>query len=191
MDTIARRDLRRLLIATVSFVPWVWVFFACNLPWIRPPTRLMEAVRLEWLQEVQALIAQGVDVNEKGAFGSTALSLAVDQMDLRLAKVLISAGANVNERRDSGTLLLIDAVRRSRAPERQREMVELLLASGADVRARSFEDGRTALHYATRAEVVRLLLAAGADVYAADCMANTPISRTVGAWLTCPRQTSS
>jgi hypothetical protein len=108
-------------------------------------------------------------------------------MDVRLAKVLIAAGANVNERRESGTLLLIDMVRRGRAPERQREMVELLLASGADVHARSFEDGRTVLHYATRAEVVRLLLAAGADVNAADCAANTPISRTVGNVINMPR----
>ncbi len=43
------------------------------------------------------------------------------------------------------------------------EMAEALLASGADVNARSREHGFVPLHEATGAEMIRLLVARGAD----------------------------
>lgn len=61
-------------------------------------------------------------------------------------------------------------------------LVALLIARGADVRARDRAEGWTALHFAARdgaAALAGTLLEAGAPVDAADCHGNTPLWRCV------------
>ncbi len=54
------------------------------------------------------------------------------------------------------------------------EIVKLLLASGAKVRAKE-AGGRTPLHWSSKVEITQLLLAAGADVNARDNVGYTPL----------------
>jgi ankyrin repeat protein len=65
------------------------------------------------------------DVNDRGLFGSTPLSVVVTWGDLIAARLLIEAGADVNVITERGRTLLHDAVSFGNA-----EMVRLLLDSG-------------------------------------------------------------
>jgi ankyrin repeat protein len=59
----------------------------------------------------------------------------------------------------------------------RKELVELLLKSGADLKATD-KSGKTALHWAAKsynAEVVQLLLESGADIMAEDDTGQTPL----------------
>jgi ankyrin repeat protein len=56
-----------------------------------------------------------------------------------------------------------------------KDMVELLLAHGADVNARNGEFGVTPLHYVASSEVAELLLAHGANIDARDSLGKAPL----------------
>ena len=91
---------------------------------------------------------------------------------LELARLLLTAGADVNAKNKWGSTPLHAAAR-----EGHTEAVRLLLEAGADVNAEN-EDGETPLHWAAwegHTDVVRLLLAAGADVNAKDKDVRTPL----------------
>ena len=63
-----------------------------------------------------------------------------------------------------------------------KEIVELLIAKGADVNAKDNDGGTTPLHHAAsygRNEVVELLIAKGADVNAKDNYGGTPLDRAI------------
>lgn len=116
-----------------------------------PP--LIQASRKCRLEEVQALLASGVDPNEFDSTRRTPLHHAV-----RLARL-------------GGRFL---------PRGKPLKLVELLLAAGADPK-RTDRTGATVLHYAARqpgpeaAEVIQLLLASGADIRAKDKYGNTPL----------------
>jgi ankyrin repeat protein len=74
---------------------------------------------------VRLLLASGADVNLSDRWSMTALVYAVKQGQIDDAKILIANDANINF--DSGETPLYFAVVRT-----HREMVELLLANGAD-----------------------------------------------------------
>eukprot|EP00290_Baffinella_frigidus_P047422 CAMPEP_0180402996 /NCGR_PEP_ID=MMETSP0989-20121125/39185_1 /TAXON_ID=697907 /ORGANISM="non described non described, Strain CCMP2293" /LENGTH=304 /DNA_ID=CAMNT_0022406193 /DNA_START=24 /DNA_END=935 /DNA_ORIENTATION=- len=100
--------------------------------------------------------------------GRTPLELAAVWSWHGVAKVLLDAGADVNEANEGGRTPLHSAVQGSE------EMVRTLLDGGADV-AKKDVGGRTALHCCGvlrgregRANVTRMLLNAGADVTARD-----------------------
>lgn len=178
--------IRRVVFVSISLLPSVLAF--CVLAFVssflhRPPTKLMEAVRKNQGDEVKTLLAQRVDVNEKGTFGWTALWVAADKGNARVAKLLIDAGANVNDTQDNGESILMRAIGYASWPSRSPELVKLLLAHGADVHARWIQGGQAALHLAAtldqKGEVVRVLLRAGADVNASDCAGNVPIGLAV------------
>ena len=93
---------------------------------------LLQAVLVTDTRRVEALLAQGVDVNEVSS-GSTALAAAVDCEQYDIAKLLLKHGADVNGRtggnphgQTHGWTPLFYAVRRGRA-----DLVELLLNGGA------------------------------------------------------------
>ncbi len=122
---------------------------------------------------VRDLLASGLPVEGRDAYGRTALMAAVASGDPQLAEALVGAGADVNARTvglpgdalgtDAGSegviTPLIAAIETGDA-----DIVTLLLASGADLAA---PDELTPLQFAAQqgdAEVVAALLAAGAAV---------------------------
>ena len=142
------------------------------------------------LQMVRILIAHGAEVRAKDEEGVTPLHCAACAGDRDVVQLLLTAGAEVNARtvrhsepgstawgRHSlgsefcaGTTPLQIA-----ALGRDRHLVELLLAYGADIHAAN-ESGATALHYAVgEAQLIELLIAKGADVNAQDRKGATPL----------------
>lgn len=99
------------------------------------------------------------------------LSRAIFEHNLAKVQELIASGVNVNN--SSTSMLPLEQA----AAYDNTEIVEALLAAGANVNARG--GGRTtALHTAANfgtVEVVRILIAAGADVNARDNLGGTPL----------------
>ena len=117
-------------------------------------------------QVFKLLLENGADLTAKGAFGRTALHLAVRNGDIdpQVIRLLLDSGADVAARSDEGATPLHHAARHS-GPE----VVRILLERGADVAARG-DLLKTPLHtamtdgysgpadYSADPEVVRLLL---------------------------------
>jgi tankyrase len=112
-----------------------------------------------------ALLSAGADVHAADKNGVTALHHAVRFRSPMAVKTLIEFGANVNQAcRKSGSTPLHRAVTSTGAPgtagkqHQSREIIELLLAAGADPSIRN-KRGKTAAEYATD-EAIRVLLGA-------------------------------
>lgn len=134
---------------------------------------LNEAVRLNDIVLVEALIDAGADVNETDEFGEAPLHIAAVEGYRDIASLLIEKGAEVNIGDARGLTPLHAAAWRG-----YQDSVVLLIASGADINARDNKDAVTPLHTAAmagRRETVSLLLERGADVNARNTMALTPL----------------
>ena len=146
-------------------------------------TPLGEAVKLADAAMVKMLLDAGAGPEAANPDGQTALMMAIKTGELPIVDLLIKAGANVNtiEKFHNQTPLMWAAA----ATKNAGEMVKLLLAKGANVKARSlYSDwpsqitsepraqyrpvgGLNALLYATRGgcyACVEALVAAGTDV---------------------------
>ncbi|TDI26455.1 MAG: hypothetical protein E2P06_02545 [Acidobacteria bacterium] len=126
--------------------------------------RLVTAVADQDTPTVQALIAEGVDVNAPRADGATALLWATHWDALDTVDLLLRSGADVNATDDHGVTALARAAENAGFP-----MVERLLGAGADANAAQ-TSGLTPLMTAARTgnlAIVRTLLDHGADVNAA------------------------
>jgi ankyrin repeat protein len=146
-------------------------------------TPLAEAVKVTDARMVKTLLAAGAGVEGDNLDGETALMLAIKTGELPIVRMLIDAGANVNtvEKQHHQTPLMYAAA----AEKNAGEMVQLLLAKGADVKPRSLSydwpshiseeprvqyrpfGGLTALLYAARDgcyDCVEALIAKGAGV---------------------------
>ena len=125
--------------------------------------RLVDAVAAQDAGAVEALLAEGADVNARRSDGATALMWAAHWDDVALAARLLEAGAEPNAADDHGVTPLERA-----AENASLAMVELLLDGGADARA-ARTSGLTPLMTAARtgdAAIVEALLDHGADVNA-------------------------
>ncbi len=134
---------------------------------------LNEAVRLNDIVLVKALIDAGADVNEKDEAGEAPLHIAIVEGYQDIATLLIEKGAEVNIGDGRGLTPLHAAAWRG-----NRDAVVMLIASGADINARNNRDAVTPLHTAAlagRKETVALLLERGADVNARNTKALTPL----------------
>jgi len=132
-----------------------------------------DAVSSGNVDAVYALMGPELDIDERTSNGMTATQLAVNNENLEILKILIDNGVDVNA---SSTRLKIAplhiAARRGHV-----EMVNLLLASGADVNQPDHE-GASALHFAVRSgnnEIAELLIINGAEVNARDNEEYTPL----------------
>ncbi len=137
-------------------------------------TPLHYAVSLGRKAAVEFLLAKGADVNARNKRRQTPLHIAVSEPD---RKMIITRYA------------YYDAFGASTDVYSDREMIELLLAHGADVDAADF-DGFTPLHLAAaadRAEIAEALIAAGANVEARDRVNFTPLLATAAATETTAR----
>ena len=106
-----------------------------------PP--VIQAVMDEDMEQLELLVTEGADIDEKDSDGSTALQYAITWGDAEATQWLIENGADVNTTDNWGSTPLINAVYYSSGVE----IVERLLQSGAD---KTIEDseGKTAYDYA-------------------------------------------
>ena len=133
---------------------------------------LNEAVRLNDIVLVEALIDEDTDFSEGDQLGETPLHDAAVRGYGEIALLLIERGADVNAR-DVRGLTPVHAA----AWQGHREMVALLAAKGADIHARD-QDGLTPLHTAAlagRKETVDLLIVRGAEINAKNKNGLTPL----------------
>lgn len=114
------------------------------------------------LQEIERLVAGGIDVNVRDQSGNTPLKYACAEPSLEAIQRLIDLGADVNLADDRGFTPLHCAAGHGFYPDALK-IVELLLSRGADINARSIELGFVPLHEATGPAIIRLLLERGAD----------------------------
>ncbi|MFZ2148819.1 MAG: ankyrin repeat domain-containing protein [Sedimentisphaerales bacterium] len=124
-----------------------------------PSQPLHDAARDGDIDQVQLLISQGADVNEKNRMGWTPLHTAIRNRQQALIEPLIAKGADVNAKDNSGQTPLLAAVYVG-----QKDTVELLIAKGADVNVMGGR-GDNALSLAKKrgnTEIIDLLLKHGA-----------------------------
>jgi len=107
-----------------------------------PPVPFIDATSSGDLKEIQKLLSEGADVNQKdmGCHGETALSMAASKGDLIIVELLLKHGADVNaEIYISGRTALMAA-----ATQGHENIVELLIKHGAGVEIQN-DEGFTAL----------------------------------------------
>lgn len=119
------------------------------------------AIDIGNIDEVRQLLARGADPGWFNDNGETVLHKAAENGNIELAKLLLALGAQVDiqEREEGYTPLLYAGVRRDR------EMIKLFLASGADPLAADHE-GFTLFHYLAyyKDYEIMLLLAGGESI---------------------------
>lgn len=115
------------------------------------------------LEKVKDLIAQGVDVNQRGSSTWFPLYMTCNKGHTEIVKELIKAGADVNLTADMGWTSLMNA-----AEYGFPDIVKILLEAGADVNATT-DNLETALKRAiigsANPSVVQILLEWGANPY--------------------------
>jgi uncharacterized protein len=119
---------------------------------------------------LDALLAQGADVNAAQPDGATALHWAAYRDDGAAVRRLLEAGADATAANRTGATPLSLASVTGNA-----EMIGLLLEAGADANER-FRNGETALMMAARtgnADAIAVLLANGAEVDAVENLRGT------------------
>jgi ankyrin repeat protein len=138
----------------------------------RPVEKFIEMATVGNIEEVSRAIEIGVEIDELGAQGHTALMAAADRGHRSIVRILLAAGADPNLLSDdeglgAGMTALMLAAGSFFASNRQ-QLVRLLIDSGADVNQRG-AGGKTAIFYAALAgsgyaDCVETLIAAGADL---------------------------
>lgn len=109
-------------------VRWIDVLGIPFLLFVAGCATVYTAARDGDLPTVQALVAQGADVNAVDANGSTALHFAADRGRTEVVRFLLDRGANVNAKSQSGSTPLLFA-----AKSGSLETIRLLLDRGAEV----------------------------------------------------------
>ncbi|KAK7476821.1 hypothetical protein BaRGS_00031903 [Batillaria attramentaria] len=133
---------------------------------------LLNACRINDVQNVRDLVEKGVGVNCKGEEGETPLHEACKGGCTDLFKILLSKGARIEAKDSGGMTPLHWACRHGK-----QESVNALLVKGADVNAQT-NKGATALHFVCEQGLVSLLetlLNAGGSTAATDSDGLTPL----------------
>ena len=128
------------------------------------------------LEQLQKMVVQGADVNEKAAREETPLMLAALAGKGEIVNYLLQRGADINARNTSGMTALHAA-----AYAGYSDIVRLLIAKGADVNDASNRFGVTALHVAAEEnhiETVKTLLDLGGDVSVIEINGYSALSRS-------------
>ncbi|HEY9852097.1 MAG TPA: ankyrin repeat domain-containing protein [Leptolyngbyaceae cyanobacterium] len=145
--------------------------------------KLGDAALFGKLTQVQQLLAEGADPNAITECGKSPLMMAAMYGHKDVIAALLDAGADPNlgsdEEFEEGTTALMYIASSFFASNRA-EVIELLVARGADVNARN-DKGQTALIIAgENADAVKVLIDAGADLNLRDNEGNTAMM--LGTW---------
>lgn len=131
------------------------------------------------VEDIEAAIAAGADVNAKDADGDTPLHKAVwmSEGEEDIVRILLESGADVNVKNEDGKTPLHIAL--DDVAVEKSAIIIALIEAGADVNAKD-EEGNTALHkvmelLVDQDEIVRILLESGADVNVKNSEGNTPM----------------
>jgi ankyrin repeat protein len=122
------------------------------------------------LHEVRELTTQGVNINEKGSKGYSALYIATARRHIDVVTFLLSNGAEVESTNKFGYTPLMAASQNG-----WEDIVNIMISKGANVNARTIT-GLTLLTQAVRggnSNVIRSLIQNGADI------SNTSIRRAI------------
>ena len=106
--------------------------------------KLLEAVDKNELDEVEAALAAGANMNVKNIDGWTALIIASTNGHTKIVAMLLEKGADVNAKNNGGWTALHLA-----SQDGYKKIVEMLLEKGADVNAKT-NNGWTALKLASQ-----------------------------------------
>jgi ankyrin repeat protein len=156
-----------LIIVVVALAVWC---LASGQQQKRRNAALVQTVRAGDVKAAAAALDAGADINARDADGITPLMHAVhgDRPEIanpaatdhpEIVELLLSRGADVNARTDTGFVALFWTARYGHAGG-----AKLLIDHGADVNAKD-KDGMTALRWATankQSQVIELLKEAGA-----------------------------
>lgn len=137
---------------------------------------LCVAVAVGKVDEVDLLLSQGEDPNQKGPMGHSPLIMATDNDYPLIAERLLKAGADPNQYDDLGWSPLHHAVKTQHA---NLDLITILVRHGADPNVTD-NHLRTPLHRAAQfghAQAVKLLLSLGADPNSKDENGWTPLDR--------------
>ena len=129
------------------------------------------------IQRLNMLLKLRGDVNAVGSKGNTALEIACRKGRADVAAILLDHGADLRLRTTAGTTMMHEA-----ALGDSPEVIELLLARGAEVNAMDTETAATPLHFAAsfgRLKAVKALLRIGADVNSKNAKSETPLQTAV------------
>ena len=118
---------------------------------------------------VKELIDYGADFTKKDKGGYHALQPVCESLKVAFVKDLIAAGANVNASDPNGITPLLATIECCHFnPQAAAEIIELLLAAGADIEGRGDWDKTPFLKSCTRGEstITQLLINRGCDIHA-------------------------
>ncbi|KAF8215658.1 ankyrin repeat-containing domain protein [Mycena galopus ATCC 62051] len=122
------------------------------------------------------LVSEGADVNfAEGGFnfvegGFTPLSFAAEIKNLELIRSLLASGADPNLQGTAGIVPLF-----SSAYHADMDAIQALLAGGANLHAKSNQDGQDILAFISDVETLRFFLERGADPNSQDTAGHTPL----------------
>ena len=107
---------------------------------------------------VQCLVEHGAKIDRADNDGVTALSLAASSGNLGVAEYLIDHGAEVNKAPDDGStpLHIVAAIGDQLSPQHHLDMISMLLAFGASLKARN-DEGLLPIDVAATDEIRRLI----------------------------------
>ncbi|DAB29532.1 MAG TPA: hypothetical protein CFH84_08940 [Sulfurimonas sp. UBA12504] len=144
----------------IKLLVLVLLFLGVSADEVDGRSALHNHVYYEHYEAVAKMLQEEADTEVITAAGLTPLHIAIQKSDLRMAKLLVDAGANVNaqDNRDNTPLILA-------TKKKNKELVRFLVMRGADLNLAN-EEGITPLHQAAFSGnpiVVEYLLGVGAN----------------------------
>lgn len=138
---------------------------------------------------VRYLIKQGMDVqcvcNEEG---DTAMNLACKRNSIQVTKMLLDAGASVNDHNIKNGIYPIHSIVGSNVGNKGIELVKYLVSNGADINVKDY-DGNTLLHMAVKLmiesysieliELIKYLISETEQLNEQNIQGNTPLHLSV------------